>query len=152
MKHFRIRAAAALALALIAAAPAVLASIYGPGEGYYYISYTHTGGVPAYQYMKVGPFASEEACWAARDIDASNGDAWFPFWGTGIQCTWVYHNEVSAFDDALSKWNTIAGGGNNPPRPLDAEKLQIIAELQRVYEIERYKRQLDEILRLAPAR
>lgn len=153
MKRFIHALIAALALLLLPPAPVALASIHGPGEGYYYISYTQISShPPVYQYMKIGPFETPEACQAARSNDETNGDAWLPFWGTGIQCTWVYHNEVAAFDDALSIWNTVSGGGNNPPGLLDAEALQIIAELQQVYEIERYKRQLGEILRRSPNR
>jgi hypothetical protein len=148
MKHSSFGLVAALGLVLLSAAPVATGSIYGSGEGYYYVAYSYsTGYPPGYQYMKVGPFATEEDCWQARNDDYGNGDSWLPYDGSGIQCDWIFHNEVSAFDDALADWNALSGGGNTPPVVIGVEQIQAIAELQRRYGIERYKRDVSEVLR-----
>jgi hypothetical protein len=147
MKFQKLSLAAGLALACTLAAPLATASIYGPGEGYYYIAYTMTGGFPSSaQYMSVGPFADQNECNLARNADYGNGDAWLPFDGSGIHCTWVFHNEVGALEDTLEHWNTVVGGGNTRPGYLDVAKLERIAELREIHQVDRYEAAMVEVL------
>ena len=148
MKHSVMGLAAGLGVALLASAPAAMGSIYGSGEGYYYMAFAPSpGSTSGYVYTKVGPFETQDACWQARNADFGNGDSWLPFEGTNIKCVWIFHNELDAFNDALSDWNSVAGGGNTPPGGLGVEQLEAIADLQRLHAIERYKRDLSNLLR-----
>lgn len=148
MKHTTFGLAAALGLALLASAPVATGSIYGAGEGYYYVARSYTGNYPnPYQYMKVGPFDEEADCWQDWNNESNDLDSWYPYVGTGIQCDWLFHSEVSSFDDALDAWNTIVGGGGNPHVEFGVAELQDIAQLQQEYQIERYERAVIEVLR-----
>ncbi len=150
MKFRKLGLAAGLALACSVLAPLATASINGPGEGYYYIAYSTTGGYPpGTHFMSVGPFADQNSCMQARNADYGNGDAWLPYDGTGIHCTWIFHNEVGALEDALDNWNTVAGGGgggNSHPGYLDVAKLERIAELREIYQLKRYEAEVAEVL------
>ena len=147
MKHTSLGLAAGLGLALLASTPVATASIYGPGDGYYYIAYSHTGNLPnPNQYIKVGPFAEEADCWAHWEEEKNDGDGWKPFVGSGLQCDWVFGSEVPAFDDALDAWNSIAGGGDPHVGFGVAELLKEIVQLQHGYQIERYKAEVAEVV------
>lgn len=148
MKFRKLSLAAGVALACTMAAPLAIASIYGSGEGYYYIAIAPAGGYPpSNQYMSIGPFAEYEECVLARNADFGDGDAWVPFEGTGIKCSWVFHNEVGALEDTLEHWNTVVGGGGNTgPGYLDTAKLERIAELREIHRVDRYEAAMVEVL------
>lgn len=147
MKLRKLGLAAGLALACSLAAPLASASIYGSGEGYYYIAVSNTGGYPpSAQFMSVGPFADVESCNQARQADFGNGGPWQPFEGSGIHCTWVFHNEVGALEDTIEIWNTVPGSGGTPPGQVDVAKLERIAELREIHRVDRYEAEVVEVL------
>lgn len=145
--------ATSIALAMASMAPSTQAAATGNSPGYYYIAYTYTGGSPnPYQYMRVGAFATQQACAQARAADYGNGDAWIPYDGTGIQCTYVYANEVGSMNDVLSHWNSIAGGDNGTTIGYaDPQKLKAIAELRDIYQLESYEADMVRILQTRSA-
>jgi hypothetical protein len=151
MKRLKICITASAALVAAISCPVATATIYGEGEGFYYISFSQNDSYPGgNQFMSVGPFAEVEDCVAAQQDDADNNDSWLPYYGTGIQCDWVFHGEVDSLQDAVDHWNTPIGNGSNPPGKLDAATLQSIAGLRRVYDVEGYEARLDALL--APRR
>lgn len=115
--------------------------------GYFYtaVMQVNTNGIISQQFKSVGPFASEEECNQAWDVDLGNNDSWLPYFGSP-RCAFRFESDYDAFDEIIDSWNLASPSGNDGNIMANEEAVKEISDLMVQYKIKEYKHKLNSVI------